>query len=170
MQDSSTIYLGIDPGKTGALAILFPTHAEVLDTPLDEATGEIDVDEMARYIGGLDAFNHSIVATIERAQSMPKQGVASSFKYGAGYGMWLGILAANRVSVYSYRPHDWKKKMLPPDVKLRDKRESIKAARGLFPDVDLGKAADAGRAEALLIAYYGRWQYTKGDGTGRFEA
>jgi crossover junction endodeoxyribonuclease RuvC len=165
MQDSSTIYLGIDPGKTGALAILFPTHAEVLDTPRDEATGDIDVDEMARFVGGLNSFDHTVVATIERAQAYPRQGVSSCFNYGVGYGMWIGVLAAFRVSLFlRVGPSVWKKKMLPPDSDLKDKRESIKAARVLFPDVDLGKRRDAGRAEALLIAYYGRWTYTKSEG------
>jgi crossover junction endodeoxyribonuclease RuvC len=168
MQNSSTVFLGIDPGKTGAIAFLFPDFAEVLDTPRDEATGAIDPIEMARIVGGVTSFDKTVIATIERAQAYPKQGVASCFNYGVGYGMWIGVLAAFRVTLFlRVSPSVWKKDMLG-DVDRSDKYESIKLARSLFPDVDLGKKKDAGRAEALLIGEYGRRQYYANDGEARF--
>jgi hypothetical protein len=160
MADSSTIFLGIDPGKTGAIAILAPTFTEAIDTPLDEATGDIDPDEMSRIVGGACSFRRPVVCAIERAQSMPQQSCVSTFTYGMGYGLWLGVLAAHRVSVFlRVRPHDWKKKMLPVGANLKDKMVSIRAARELFPNVDLGKRSDGGRAEALLVAEFGRREY-----------
>jgi len=170
MQDSSTTFLGIDPGKTGAIAIIAPDYTEVLDTPTYDDTGELDPVGMSRIVGGLVAATglkhpHPVLATLELAQAMPKQGVSSVFKYGTGYGIWIGILAAFRVPAFlKVRPGIWKKAMLPADVNRSDKLESVKLARRLFPDVDLGKRRDAGRAEALLIAEYGRRQYA----TGRF--
>lgn len=170
MQNSSTVFLGIDPGKTGALAFLFSDHANVVDTPRDGA-GAIDAEQMAVLIGGVRAFDvagRTLIATIERAQAYPKQGVASCFNYGVGYGMWIGVLAAFRVTLFlRVSPAVWKKDMLG-DVDRSDKYESIKLARSLFPDVDLGKKKDAGRAEALLLGEYGRRQYYANDGEARF--
>ena len=49
---------------------------------------------------------------IEKVHSMPGQGVASMFNFGKGYGIWIGILAALKISKTLVTPQEWKKEMM----------------------------------------------------------
>jgi len=147
---------GIDPGLTGAVAVLaLDGTLEVLhDTPtltLRVARGtrhDYDVPGMvallAPYAGvGLHAF-------IEAAQPMPGQGVRSMFTTGYGYGLWLGILAALQVPYTTVRAVVWKKAF-----SLGKEKEAARLrAQQLFPGADLRRKKDYGRSEALLLAWY----------------
>jgi hypothetical protein len=74
--------LGVDPGITGALAVLAGDQLEgCWDIPI--AGGEIDPDELLRIIRAAKAD----LAIIERASSRPGQGVSSTFRYGQAFGM-----------------------------------------------------------------------------------
>jgi crossover junction endodeoxyribonuclease RuvC len=87
---------------------------------------------------------------------MPKQGVASSFTFGEGFGIWKGIIAAFQLPVELVSPQRWKKTMLADQGKEKD--ASRFKAMQLFPSVadQLKRVKDDGRAEALLLAEYGR--------------
>jgi crossover junction endodeoxyribonuclease RuvC len=87
---------------------------------------------------------------------MPKQGVASSFSFGQGLGMWQGIIAALGLPLEMPSPQRWKKEMLADQGK--DKDASRFKAIQLFPTlaVQLSRVKDDGRAEALLMAAYGQ--------------
>jgi len=89
---------------------------------------------------------------IEASQAMPGQGVRSMWTTGYGYGLWLGILAALQLPYTPVRPVVWKKA-----VGLgKDKEQARLRAQQLFPAADLRRKRDHGRAEALLLAWYGR--------------
>ena len=99
------IYLGIDPGLSGAVGILYhmktlTTWARIMvfDTPTALVEGETTkrkylVPAMADLLRPY-ARRQDVLAILENVHSMPKQGVASSFCFGEGKGMWEGILAA----------------------------------------------------------------------------
>src|SRR5215210_5894230 len=77
------VILGIDPGIAGGIAFYCPARPgriSAVDIPL--AGAEVDTDELARLIRG----GAATLAIIERAGAMPKQGVSSTFKFGAAYG------------------------------------------------------------------------------------
>ena len=95
-----------------------------------------------------------VSAAIERVNSMPGQGVASSFTFGKGFGIWLGILASFSVSVDLVHPTRWKKAML--DGMGKEKDAARIRAKELFPSADLSLRKHHGRADALLIAEYRR--------------
>lgn len=92
---------GIDPGLSGAIAFFFPIapdHVATEDMPV--VAGEVDAATLAtRIIQMAPAF-----AVVERAASMPKQGVASTFKFGASYGAVRGVLAALRIRSHVVAP------------------------------------------------------------------
>jgi Holliday junction resolvasome RuvABC endonuclease subunit len=140
--------LGVDPGVTGGLAffnVLLRT-VHVYDIPA--AAGEVD----AAAIIALLEHHIPAEAFVERAQSMPKQGVASTFKYGAAYGTILGVLAVGRIPTHRVTPAKWKKAMGLDS----DKEKSRLLAIRLFPGCgDFTRKKDHGRAEAALIARYG---------------
>ena len=73
----SSPILGVDPGITGGIAFLFANRVVAEDIPT--AGGEVDVDTLVRRVREMQPA----LAIIERANAMPKQGVASTFKYGA---------------------------------------------------------------------------------------
>ena len=83
--------------------------------------------------------NKPDVVGIELVHSMPKQGVASTFKFGMGYGQLQGICAALRIPVILIAPQAWKKEMVGYYLDLikhqyEEHLEEIKQDYNLKPD------------------------------------
>src|SRR3954447_24131652 len=98
--------LGIDPGISGALGFYCsasPDQAAAEDMPV--AGGEIDTVTLARRI----AQRRPVAAVVERVSAMPKQGVASTFRFGTAYGAVRGVLGALQVPVHLVTPGLWKR-------------------------------------------------------------
>ena len=149
--------IGIDPGLYGSVAVLDTTGAvlALCDTP----TVLIRVQRGTRHVydaPGLVALLqpyaslHSHVV-IEASQAMPGQGTRSTFTTGYGMGLWVGILASLALPYTAVRPQVWKRTL----HLSRDKEASRLRAQQLFPGAELRRKKDHGRAEALLLAYYG---------------
>lgn len=139
-----TTILGIDPGAAGAIARIGGEVA-VWDMP---ATAKDLVDLLVQF------KPHETVAFVEQAQSMPGQGISSTFKYGVGFGTILGALAALGIPHRLVTPSTWKRQMGID----KDKGRARGLAQQLFPTAPLSRIKDHGRAEALLIAEWGRRQ------------
>lgn len=146
-------YIGIDPGKTGAIAVLTPSWGDgqfVLDMPY------IGDEPDVRTIHGLISGFCDACVAIERQQAMPHQGVTSTFTTGKGFGMLLAVIYIANAKVLVPRPTEWKKSMgIPPKS---DKDYSRMLAKRLFPTAELHRVKDHGRAEALLLAEWCRRQ------------
>jgi crossover junction endodeoxyribonuclease RuvC len=161
------VTIGIDPGNTGAIAVIYPNGVVMHDTPVEIATkgkkSSISAlpSEMAAILADVvdqcSSEGWGLHVAIEKVGAMPGQGVTSMFNFGKGFGMWLGILAALRIPYTLVTPQAWKKEIMK-GVSDKD------AARGvgcrLFPAVarELARKKDIGRADALLIAEWGRRQ------------
>ena len=141
--------LGCDPGLSGAIAVYFPDHPNVIaihDMPVDGKS--VDGYELAKIIR---QYNPE-VAFVEKVHSMPNQGVASTFTFGESYGAAKGVLSALNIPIELVTPRQWKKEF----ELTSDKNESLELARMFWPDSDKFKRKkDNGRAEAALIAMYG---------------
>jgi crossover junction endodeoxyribonuclease RuvC len=159
------IHIGIDPGLNGAVAVIDERldprcRASVSDTPTMVVSGgdkEKRVYNKAAMAALLTPYvGQDVLVILESVHSMPKQGVASSFAFGRGLGMWEGIIAALALPLEMPSPQRWKKEVLADQGKSKD------AARyktvQLFPEIaDLFKLVKHdGRAEALLMAVYGQ--------------
>jgi hypothetical protein len=70
------------------------------------------------------------------------------------FGVWLGILGALGLAHTRIRPSVWKRHL----GLTSDKEQARLRAMQLFPGADLRHKRDHGRAEALLLAWYG-WQH-----------
>ena len=156
------IIIGIDPGQTGAVAIMqqaiigTDTAYSLHDTPTIQAKRtEYNIPAMAALMPCVSTEG-KVHAFIEAVHSMPKQGVASSFQLGKGYGIWLGILGALAIPYTLVTPQAWKKEMMAGRAKEKDASRAV--AIELFPSLagDLSLKKHHGRADALLIAEYGR--------------
>ena len=149
-------YIGIDPGLSGAVGVVSANGVWAYDTPV------LWVEGKRKYHAGAMALllkpfvDVECLVVLEAVHSMPKQGVASSFTFGEGLGMWKGIVAAFELPLELPSPQRWKKEIMA-DMG-RDKDASILKAIQLFPTIasQLSRKKDDGRAEALLLAEYGR--------------
>jgi crossover junction endodeoxyribonuclease RuvC len=149
--------LGIDPGMRGAVAVINPGGlATIWDA--DGSPGRA-VCQAVWSIYGEDNW----VAIIEQVHAMPGQGVTGVFSFGKAYGEALGALCALGVTEPNFvSPQRWKKYF----GLGREKYASLELARELFTCateaglLKLKKHHD--RAEALLIAEYGRRMVTRG--------
>jgi crossover junction endodeoxyribonuclease RuvC len=160
------IYIGIDPGLNGAVGVLSEIspywRSEVYDTPTMVVSGikEKRVYNAAAMAALLKPFaehvGDDVLVILEAVHSMPKQGVSSSFSFGEGLGMWKGIIAAFGLPLEMPSPQRWKKEIMADQGK--DKDASRFKAIALFPALatQLARVKDDGRAEALLLAEYGK--------------
>lgn len=125
------------------------TNGSVLD-PLDMpvAGGEVDAAAFARRLAGM----RPCAAIIERASAMPRQGVSSTFKFGAAFGAVRGVVQALGVPMHMVAAGRWKKHFSLD----ADKEKSRALAIRLWPRCPgFERKRDHGRAEAALIARYG---------------
>jgi hypothetical protein len=153
------IYIGIDPGLGGAVAIIDGLNVDLFDTPTALTGKGTKRDYLIANMTPLleSAAKYQPFCVLEAVHSMPKQGVASSFSFGRGLGIWEGILSAYGIPYAKVAPQTWKKAMLG-DMPRDNKDSSRIAATRLFPNASdmLARKKDDGRAESLLMAEYGR--------------
>lgn len=148
--------LGIDPGLTGALALLDAAGQVVIlhDLPtLHRGTGKVKRElDPAGLAHLLRPHAGSIaLAVVEGVASRPGQGVASMFSLGHSLGVIHGVMGALCIPWQPVTPSVWKKA-----AGLSSDKEAARAqASKLFPDMELHRIKDHNRAEALLIARYG---------------
>lgn len=155
--------IGVDPDIFGALAVLKPDNsAQVYDSPhLQVLVGNrvrkrLDVKSMIQLIQKVDAPIGTTVY-IEQSTPYPQDGKQGWWSGGFGYGLWIGILVASGYSVVPVSSSLWKN-----GFKLTGSRsgkdDSRELATTLFPSTSslLKRKKDHGRAEALLIAAYGK--------------
>ena len=144
------IYIGIDPGKNGGIAII--DSDGVIAFPFSEERLLIELDGIAQ--------EYECICYLEHVHAMPKQGVSSTFNFGMNFGFIQGVLKAYEIPYELVTPQKWKKEFSCTS----DKNTSIEVCKRLFPNVNI-KATDRcrkdhdGMAEALLIAEYGRRHY-----------
>ena len=150
--------LGIDPGMTGGLAELDDTGKVVQVLPMPMTGKELDVDTIIGVVHGLPEGSRVFV---ERVASMPKQGVASSFKFGYGTGMLHGIIRSARVPLELVGPVQWQK--CGPGATGGDKDITAAWAARNFPGTQLilprCRKVHEGIADALGIAWFGHLKY-----------
>lgn len=155
------VFVGIDPGFTGAVGVIKEAgawwRADVWDLPIiGEGAGKrvdgpqllLDLEEW-RTDG--DGGLWHVFAALEKAQSMPKQGIASTCRYCAVYGALQVVLDLLSARTEYVAPGTWKRAM---GLTGQGKDASREMAMRLFPDLRdfFSRKKDDGRAEAILLA------------------
>lgn len=143
------IFAGIDPGATGALALI---NDELDVLSLEDWPG--DTESAAALFRSLYLEHHPNLVCLESVSAMPKQGVVSMFKLGHNLGSWQGIISAMGARHRLVRPREWQSKMFDPSTGKEPKQRSLTTARRLFPDAELHLKKHHGRSDALLIALF----------------
>lgn len=139
------IYMGIDPGAKGGIAVIGPNNVEAFPFSEDK------LKELCRNMP------QDALCFVEKVGAMPGQGVVSMFNFGKSYGYIIGVLEANGISYQLVSPQKWKKHF----SLSKDKDASVKTCKNLYPHVSLlpterCKKENDGMAEALLIALYAK--------------
>lgn len=160
--------IGIDPGVSGALALLeykgeWPELINLIDMPVLALSGnkkQVNASELGKV---LRAWSHdievrttypknTIIVYLEQVASMPGQGVAGMFNFGMSYGMVQGVVACLGYPMVLVRPTAWKKRA---GLMKTNKDQARTYAQQLFPAADLKLKKYIGRADAILIAMFG---------------
>ena len=146
--------IGIDPGKSGGIAVISPNTGDIM-------SWEYSDENLLRSAA---EFAETGVAYVEQVGARPGQGVTGMFNFGKNYGYILGVLDAYGIPYTLVHPKKWKSAV----GVTADKKTSIRRVKELFPGVDLKKNTRCrtdhdGKAEAILIAFYGMIQQEKFD-------
>lgn len=156
---SNMTVAGIDPGKTGALAILHPDgSAEFFDVPRIVLKGKDKPawSQWAReWCMALDLALPDMVV-IEDIAARPGQGVTSMFTFGRTLGFVHGLVTATTsCPVHFVTPSVWKAKL---GLLNSGKGASREKCRTLYPSAASARPSSFTlvSAEAALIAHYGR--------------
>jgi crossover junction endodeoxyribonuclease RuvC len=167
MRVSKTIFVGIDPGITGALGAI-DSHGEfiaVVDLPVmangkgtSKVETQINPEALLKILVGLEDLlperRDAVVVGLERIASMPGQGVASMFSMGDSFGICRAVVACWGMRLELITPQVWKKYFnLPPKDEKAKETARAKAIQ-IFPGAELHLKKHHNRAEALLIAEY----------------
>ena len=155
---SGPVVIGIDPGLSGAIAFLPDEWVPwVEDMPVTGHSKSgfvkraVDVVALAKMLEPFGIAGQSRVF-LERVNAFPGQGVGSMFSLGMSFWGVAGVIAALGMPLELIESKDWK-----AHYRLnKDKEMSRALASRYYPMIDLTRKKDHGRAEALLIARYGK--------------
>jgi crossover junction endodeoxyribonuclease RuvC len=155
------VYIGVDPGVTGAIVAIGRdgTLIGCSDMPIVNTKPRKEVlvtqlagifKQYARTYGADEIF-----CTLEKHTPRPGQGISGQCKLAKICGQVEGIVAALGMAYQVTHPRTWSKVMR--DVEGKDlKARSVIAAGRRFPDLDLSLKKHHNRADAALLAEFGR--------------
>jgi hypothetical protein len=138
------IYIGIDPGKSGAMALVWPDGQPATGVCRFDATPA----DQADWLLGFDLTQ--AVAVMEKVSSSPQMGVVSAFSFGKSQGFLIGLLTAMKIPYHEVTPQKWQRAM--GCMSKGDKNVTKHAAQKLWPHLKITHRD----ADARLIAEYGR--------------
>ena len=141
------IFIGIDPGVSGAITALNKDGKVVALTKMPQTMGEL--------LSFLQQFtDNDTTCYLEKVHARPGDGAASMFKFGQGFGWLQMALLAAKVKTIEVLPNTWMRGL---GIKSKKKDETKTAyknrlkfvAEQLFPE----QRVTLWNADALLIAH-----------------
>ena len=157
------IIIGIDPGLSGAIAVLeYKTVKKIFDIPTmaegKKNKRQLNSAQLSQYISKNVENIHKTSVVVEQVNAMPGQGVTSMFNFGQTFGAIKGISATLKLPIYFVRPSKWKKHF---DLINSSKDASRTKAIEIYPSLaeKLSKKKDVNKSDAILI---GRFFYESG--------
>ena len=146
--------IGIDPGKSGAVAVWDDGIEKVIKCP-NNPDDMADVISLIKNRFISDRSNY-LVAYMERLWARPSNATRAAFTFGVNYGEWLGILSALNIDTVLVTPQTWMKyykdkfKIKLPKEK-KDRKNKLKEIATKYTD----KKVTLYNSDAILIAVYG---------------
>lgn len=159
---SKQIFIGIDPGLTGAIAVLNSSGACVFlsDCPTEKKSSKkvVSPEGISQLIAEIKKLRGRFYALLEEPIAMPRNGcsmgASSMLSFGRGAGIWEGALSMAKIEFDTALPSVWKRNIFKKSGS--SKEDAIRTAKKLFPTAkkSLRLIKHHGRAEALLLALY----------------
>lgn len=151
----SNLYLGVDPGKHGGVAILWEQGRVALLTPIPESLG--DLHSLLTLDDLLIDDPCTVHAVLEKVGGYTGQGQPGSamFNFGKGVGQLEALLYANGISYEEVPPQRWQKAMgITPKKKTETKTQWKNRLRGMAQKLFPREKITLATADALLMAEY----------------
>lgn len=148
--------IGVDPGRTGAVAVLDRDGDLEAVFPLSVFGAEPNAADFGAQLEAVGPTSEVFVA-IEEPFANNRASSISQMTQGIGYGILLGVIGDRGYRHERIRPVDWKRELgLPMSKDLsaaQKKRNSREWASRLWPDSahNWAKTSQDGLAEAALI-------------------
>jgi len=150
--------IGIDPGLSGAIAILENNKVlNIFDMPVmsegkknkRQLNSALLVSLLKENIGQ----SEEVSIVVEQVNAMPGQGVTSMFNFGQTFGAIKGVCAALELPIFFVRPSKWKKYF---ELINSSKDASRTKAIEMYPMLSkqLAKKKDVNKSDAILIARF----------------
>ena len=149
--------IGIDPGLSGAIAILENNKVlNVFDMPVMSEGKKNKRQLNSALLSNLikeNIGNAEVAIVVEQVNAMPGQGVTSMFNFGQTFGAIKGICAALELPIFFVRPSKWKKHF---DLINSSKDSSRTKVIEMYPKMSnlLSKKKDVNNSDAILIARF----------------
>ena len=150
--------IGIDPGLSGALAILDDLKIfDIFDMPVmsegKKNKNQLNSAQLVNIIKKNILTDKETIIIVEQVSAMPGQGVTSMFNFGQTFGAIKGICASLNLPIFFVRPAKWKKHF---DLINSSKDASRTKVIEMYPSISerLSKKKDVNKADAILIARY----------------
>ena len=150
--------IGIDPGLSGAIAILENNKVlNIFDIPVmsegKKNKRQLNSAQLAKLLKDIIYEKDDVMVVVENVSAMPGQGVTSMFNFGQTFGAIKGICAAMSLPIFFVRPAKWKKHF---DLINSSKDASRTKAIEMYPLISdkLSKKKDVNKSDAILIARF----------------
>ena len=152
------IVIGIDPGLSGALAILENKRVlGIFEMPVmpegKKNKRQLNSAQLVNILRDNIKINNEIAVVVEQVNAMPGQGVTSMFNFGQTFGAIKGICAALKLPIFFVRPSKWKKYF---ELINCSKDSSRTKVIEMYPSLanQLSKKKDVNKSDAILIARF----------------
>ena len=150
--------IGIDPGLSGAIAILEDSKIkELFDMPVmpdgKKNKRQLNSALLVKLLKDNIESLENTVMVVEQVNAMPGQGVTSMFNFGQTFGAIKGICAALGLPIFFVRPAKWKKHF---ELINSSKDASRTKAIEMYPSASeqLSRKKDVNKSDAILIARF----------------
>ena len=150
--------IGIDPGLSGAIAVLDNNKVlKIYDMPVmaegKKNKRQLNSAQLVNIIKENIEKHEEINVVVEQVNAMPGQGVTSMFNFGQTFGAIKGVCAALNLPIFFIRPSKWKKYF---ELINSSKDSSRTKAIEMYPSIanQLSKKKDVNKSDAILIARF----------------
>ena len=150
--------IGIDPGLSGAIAILENKKVlNIFDMPImaegKKNKRQLNSAQLVDLLKKIVTEKDEIYVVVEQVNAMPGQGVTSMFNFGQTFGAIKGVCAALSLPIFFVRPSKWKKYF---ELINSSKDASRTKVIEMYPMLSnqLAKKKDVNKSEAILIARF----------------
>ena len=150
--------IGIDPGLSGAVAILENNKViNIFDIPVmtegKKNKRQLNSALLVSLIKENTVNQEEVAVVVEQVNAMPGQGVTSMINFGQTFGALKGICAALELPIFFVRPSKWKKHF---ELINSSKDASRTKVIEMYPKLSnqLSKKKDVNKSDAILIARF----------------